>query len=112
MLQKARVTAFTVSEVLRKSQHGVKLPPAAPRLELKVSFGETRNKNNIAETRITLEKPDPADKRVKDFCTYSCRQNFPNIAVQNFFFFFLKISKSTALLRTVPLRLIAQKLSY
>ena len=111
MLQKARVTAFTVSEVLRKSQHGVKLPPAAPRLELKVSFGETRNKNNIAETRITLEKPDPADKRVKDFCTYSCRQNFPNIAVQNFFFF-LKISKSTALLRTVPLRLIAQKLSY
>ena len=57
------------------------------RTQIRVKGFIWRNKNNIAETRITLEKPDPADKRVKDFCTYSCRQNFPNIAVQNFFFF-------------------------
>ena len=32
MLQNARVTAFTVSELLKENQHGVgiKLPPAPP----------------------------------------------------------------------------------
>ena len=40
MLQHARVTAFTVSELLRENQQGVKLPPSPPqthtlRLELR-----------------------------------------------------------------------------
>ena len=35
MLQNARVTAFTVSELLRENQQGVKLPLPQPRLGLK-----------------------------------------------------------------------------
>ena len=44
MLQNARVTTFTASELLRENQQGVKLPPTPPSLGLKkineaTSFG-------------------------------------------------------------------------
>ena len=35
ILQNARVTAFTVSELLRGNKQGVKLPPSPPSLELR-----------------------------------------------------------------------------
>ena len=38
MLQNARVTTFTASELLRENQQGVKLPPTPPRLGLKKSM--------------------------------------------------------------------------
>ena len=41
MLQNARVTAFTVSELLKENQQGVKLPPPPPRLGLRNKFEPT-----------------------------------------------------------------------
>ena len=46
MLQNARVTAFTVSELLSENQQGVKLPPAPPRLGLRQDLKIT-DKNEV-----------------------------------------------------------------
>ena len=53
MLQNGSVTAFTVSELLRKTNSGGKITPPPPRLGLRPEVG----KNNVLQS-FTLELYD------------------------------------------------------
>ena len=47
MLQNARVAAFTVSELFRENQQGVKIPPTQIRLKLMFQNFENSSRNNF-----------------------------------------------------------------
>ena len=48
MLQNARVIAFTISELLKENQQGVKLSPSpSPRLGLRSTFSSRVNKVDV-----------------------------------------------------------------
>ena len=58
MLQNARVTAFTVSELLRENQQGVKLPPPPPPTHThKQTHTHTHTKTHIHVRVKVIGKP-------------------------------------------------------